>query len=77
LGAWTYPAPGIIGERHVFFHVEVDPSARRDPPGDGSALERAAEIVSIPLDEALALARSGNLRDAKTELALRRLAEVS
>jgi len=77
LGPWTYPAPGIIGERHVFFHVEIDPKAQVTPTEDGSALERGASVVPVSLEDALALARTGKLRDAKTELALRRLAEMS
>jgi ADP-ribose pyrophosphatase len=76
LGPFTYPAPGIIGERHVFFHVEVDPKTRATPTEDGSALERAAEIIEVDLETALRAARAGELRDAKTELALRRLAEA-
>jgi ADP-ribose pyrophosphatase len=76
LGHSTFPAPGIIGERHFYFHVEVDPRARHTPSEDGSALERGAVVVDIALDEALALTRSGGIEDAKTELALRRLAEL-
>lgn len=76
LGPYAYPAPGIIGERHVYFHVEVDPAARGVPSEDGSALERGASIVATPLAGALAHARAGRLRDAKTELALRRLVEA-
>jgi ADP-ribose pyrophosphatase len=76
LGPFTYPAPGIIGERHVYFHVEVDPRARKTPTEDGSALERGAAIVDVALPRALEAARAGKLRDAKTELALRRLAEL-
>ncbi len=76
LGPYAYPAPGIIGERHVYFHVEVDPAARRTPSEDGSALERGAHIVALPLEDALGHARAGRLRDAKTELALRRLEEI-
>jgi ADP-ribose pyrophosphatase len=76
LGPWTFPAPGIIGERHVFFHVEVDPLARGTPSEDGSALERGAAILAIPIGEALEHARQGNIPDAKTELGLRRLAEL-
>jgi ADP-ribose pyrophosphatase len=76
LGPFTYPAPGIIGERHVFFHLEVDPASRATPTEDGSALERGAEIIEVDLAVALEAARAGNLRDAKTELALRRLAEL-
>lgn len=76
LGPSSFPAPGIIGERHFYFHVVVEPSARATPPEDGSALERHAEIVDIPLPEALELCRAGEIEDAKTELALRRLVEI-
>jgi ADP-ribose pyrophosphatase len=76
LGDWTFPAPGIIGERHLFFSVEVDPATRREPTEDGSALERAASILALPLADALAHCKAGALRDAKTELGLRRLVEV-
>jgi len=75
LGGWTFPAPGIIGEQHVFFVVDVDPAARTSPTEDGSALERGAAIVALPLADALEHCRTGAIRDAKTELALRRLAE--
>ena len=76
LGPWTYPAPGMIGERHVFFHVEVDPKTLAVPGEDGSVLERDAMIVAVPLRDALLHVRRGDLRDAKTEIALRRLAEL-
>lgn len=76
LGHATFPAPGFIAEKHYFFHVEVDPSRRRAPTEDGSVLEKDAAIVDIPLREALEHCRSGLLPDAKTELALRRLAEI-
>jgi ADP-ribose pyrophosphatase len=77
LGGWTFPAPGMIGERHLFFAVRVDPASRSVPTEDGSALERGAAIVAVPLTEALDHCRQGAIRDAKTELALRRLAEES
>jgi ADP-ribose pyrophosphatase len=76
LGAWTFPVPGMIGERHLFYVVDVDPAARSRPGEDGSALERGAAIVALPVADALEHCRRGDLRDAKTELALRRLAEV-
>jgi ADP-ribose pyrophosphatase len=76
LGDWTFPAPGVIGERHMFYSVEVDPDTRITPPEDGSPLERAASILSLPVADAIAHCRRGGIRDAKTELALRRLAEV-
>ncbi len=76
LGPSSFPAPGVIGERHFYFHVVVDPVRRVSPSEDGSVLERNAVIVSVPLDEALELARAGLIEDAKTELALRRLEEI-
>ncbi|HSN99672.1 MAG TPA: NUDIX hydrolase [Candidatus Nanopelagicales bacterium] len=76
LGPSSFPAPGMIAERHFYFHVEVDPARLGTPPEDGSPLERCAAVVAIPLDEALALVRRGEIEDAKTELALRRLQEL-
>jgi len=76
LGPSGFPAPGCIGEVHHFFHVEIDPRTRTEPDGDGSPVEAGARVIAIPLEEALAACRRGELRDEKTELALRRLAEV-
>lgn len=76
LGPWMAPAPAFIGELHHFFHVSVDPTTRVDPGGDGSPLESDALIEAVPLDEALAACRRGEVRDSKTELALRRLADI-
>ncbi len=76
LGPPGFPAPGLIGEAHHFFHVEVDPRGRKEPAGDGSPVEAGARIIALPLEEALDACRRGDLRDEKTELALRRLAEV-
>jgi ADP-ribose diphosphatase len=75
LGPSTYPAPGIIAERHFYFEVRVDPSTRGTPTHDGSPLEHGGLVREVPLAHALALAASGAIEDAKTELALRRLAE--
>jgi ADP-ribose pyrophosphatase len=76
LGEWTFPSAGVIAERHVFYWVEVDPSARTPPTEDGSALERFAAIFALPVADALEHCRRGAIRDGKTEIALRRLAEV-
>jgi ADP-ribose pyrophosphatase len=75
LGPPAFPAPGVLGEKQFFFEVEVQPQLRGRPTEDGSALEREAGLVALPLEEALELARQGKLQDSKTELALRRLAE--
>ncbi|MDP9001498.1 MAG: NUDIX hydrolase [Myxococcota bacterium] len=75
LGGWTFPSPGMIGERHIFYAVEVDGRAHPTPTEDGSALERAAAILALPVVEAIEHCRLGAIRDAKTELGLRRLLE--
>jgi ADP-ribose pyrophosphatase len=76
LGTSMFPCPGVIGERHHFFHVEVKPGERRPPTEDGSVLERGASIMAIPLPEAMDLVRRGDIEDSKTELILRRLREL-
>jgi ADP-ribose pyrophosphatase len=75
LGTSTFPAPGIIAERHFYFALEVVPERREEPEHDGSALEHDGVVFSLPVAEALAMCRSGAIVDAKTELGLRRLAE--
>jgi ADP-ribose pyrophosphatase len=77
LGPSTFPCPGIIGERHFFFHAEIDPLALVPPVEDGSVLERQATLVTVTLEDALALVRAGEIEDSKTEIALRRLAEIA
>jgi ADP-ribose pyrophosphatase len=76
LGPPTFPSAGMMSECHYFFHVEVDPDKRGTPPEDGSPLEQLATIVDLPLHEALVAVRRGEVQDAKTELALRRFAEI-
>jgi ADP-ribose pyrophosphatase len=76
LGPPSFPAPGMIAERHFYFHVEVDPARRGTPLEDGSPLEKSAVVAALPLEEAIELTRRGVIEDAKTEVALRRLAEL-
>ena len=74
LGPSTYPAPGIIAERHFYYEVEVDPGSRSEPEVDGP-LEEGGLVRAIALDDALEHCRRSRIEDGKTELALRRLAE--
>jgi 8-oxo-dGTP pyrophosphatase MutT (NUDIX family) len=76
LGKMAAPSPGVIGELHHFVRAEVRPKDRGEPSLDGSPLERGGEVIAIALDEALAYARAGIFTDAKTELGIRRLADV-
>lgn len=76
LGPSVLPAPGFIAERHFFVSVAVDPGERGEPSLDGSALERFGRVIALPLEQGLLLCESGRIEDAKTELGLRRLADV-
>jgi ADP-ribose pyrophosphatase len=75
LGPNLYPSPGVIAERFFFFEAVVDPGTFVEPALDGSALERFGKVISLPLDDALAHCRSGEIEDVKTEVILRRLRE--
>ena len=75
LGPATFPSGGVIGERHHYFHVEVEPASRAEPGEDGSVLERGALVAATPLEEAVELCRRGVIEDGKTEIGLRRLME--
>jgi ADP-ribose pyrophosphatase len=75
LGTSIFPVPGFIAERQFFFEVEVDPSARREPTLDGSALEHFGEVEAVGVTDVLELCRQGVIPDGKTELAVRRLIE--
>jgi ADP-ribose pyrophosphatase len=76
LGPSSFPAAGIIAERHFFFHVTVDPNLRRAPELDGSPLERFGEVIDVALSEALTWCVDGSIEDAKTEIGLRRFADL-
>jgi ADP-ribose pyrophosphatase len=75
LGQATFPVPGFCAERQFFFEVAVDPSKRREPGLDGSALEHFGLVIDVRIEDALTACRNGRMPDGKTELALRRLAE--
>jgi ADP-ribose pyrophosphatase len=84
LGGAFFALPGIVSEKIHLLAVEVPPrpAAGADPyapfaapdEGDGSPLEEGAWLRWRPLAEALAACEAGEIEDAKTELALRRLA---
>lgn len=76
LGPPAWPCPGVMCERHFFLQLEVRPEERAEPALDGSALERFGRVIALPLSDALALCRAGQIEDAKTELGLRRLADT-
>jgi ADP-ribose pyrophosphatase len=78
LGSAFYTLPGIVSEKIHLLAAEI----RRGPgpdqfdapqEGDGSPLEEGATLRWRVLDEAIAACESGEIEDAKSELAFRRL----
>jgi ADP-ribose pyrophosphatase len=76
LGPPLFAEPGTIGEQNHYFELRVDPSQRERPAEDGSVLEQRALVALVGVDEALELVAQGLIADAKTEIALRRLADL-
>jgi 8-oxo-dGTP pyrophosphatase MutT (NUDIX family) len=77
LGPAVFPTPGMCAEVFQFVCCEVAPDALALPPGgDGSPFEQGARLEWVSLDEALARCASGEIRDMKTEIGLRRLREL-
>jgi len=71
----SFPTPGVTDEKIYLVAAEVDPSARGVAHGDGSVHEEGTRMVTCTLREAIQRCRRGELPDAKTELALLRLAD--
>ena len=68
--------PGLIAERLYVCRVAASLDHMEQPDGDGSPLEQGGAAVVLELDRALEQCQHGPLEDARTELALRRLAEA-
>lgn len=74
LGAGSFPSPGSMPEKFWFTAVEVaDPSAQSIAQGDGSPMEEGSTTRWMELSAAIEACVSGQIEDAKSELALRRL----
>lgn len=70
-----FPSPGVTDEKVYLVSAEVDPARRGVAEGDGSVMEQGSRLVSCELREAIRACRAGEIPDAKTELALLRLAD--
>jgi ADP-ribose pyrophosphatase len=78
LGSAFYTLPGIVSEKIHLMAAEVDRGAGPDEfdapeEGDGSPLEEGATLCWRVLEEAISDCESGEIEDAKSELAFRRL----
>jgi ADP-ribose pyrophosphatase len=79
LGGPFFPLPGIVSEKIHLLAAEVPRPAAEGPhpaprEGDGSPLEEGAVLEWRELRAAIAACERGEIEDAKTEIALRRLA---
>jgi ADP-ribose pyrophosphatase len=79
LGGSFFPLPGIASEKIHLLAAEVTRGTvdgLHDAPheGDGSPLEEGALLLWRELGAAVAACEAGEIEDAKTEIALRRLA---
>lgn len=75
LGVGVYLSPGLCAEKLYFLAAEADPASAGAPTMDGSPVEEGAVVKWLSIEDALAACRLGTIEDAKTEVAIRRLAE--
>jgi ADP-ribose pyrophosphatase len=70
----VFPSPGAMAEKFWLTAAEVaDPADHSALDGDGSPMEEGGSVRWMLLDQAIAACVRGDIEDAKTELALRRL----
>jgi len=77
LGPPLFLSPGVLAEQVHFLVAEVDPALAAAPTEDGSPVEERARVRFVTLAQAFQALDAGIVRDAKTEVALRRLAASS
>ncbi len=72
LGPPFFVAPGIISEKIYLTEVEVTGVVATEPEGDGSPMEEGAVMTWRSLASLQSALATGEIQDAKTELALNR-----
>lgn len=73
LGGPIFLAPGILSEKVHLCAVEVTGKPQGTPKGDGTPLEEGGVLRWRPLQGLIDACRSGEIQDAKTEVAAARL----
>ena len=74
LGSGYYSSPGLFTERVYLTAVDITDVQAGTIEGDGSPMEEAGSLVTVPLAEALTWCMSGKIANGATEIALRRFA---
>jgi ADP-ribose pyrophosphatase len=70
----AFMSPGSVTERLHFFVAEYDPEDRIGAGGGLEAEGEDIEVMELPLDDALAMVASGEIRDGKTIMLLQHAA---
>lgn len=70
----AFMSPGSVTERLHFFVAEYDPEDRIGSGGGLEAEGEDIEVMELPLDDALAMVASGEIRDGKTIMLLQHAA---
>jgi len=73
LGKPFYCSPGLYTEKLWICAVEIDPLKKVEPTLDGSVMEELIEAFPVTLAKAREMCLNGEIKDAKTEIALERL----
>ena len=76
LGQPTYLCPGVIAEKLYYWAAQISPEERGTPTEDGSPVEANATVQMVALPVLMKALKEGVIRDAKTEVAIRRFAEM-
>ncbi|HMN87671.1 MAG TPA: NUDIX domain-containing protein [Bauldia sp.] len=69
-----FMSPGSVSERLAFFTARYQPSDRVSAGGGDVGEGEDIEVLEVPLTEALAMAASGRIADAKTVILLQHVA---
>ena len=70
---WMFLSPGSVNEELAFFVGRYSPADKVSEGGGAEDEGEDIEVLEMPLDEALAMARDGRIVDAKTILLLQHL----
>ena len=68
--------PSLIAEKLHFYYVCVNSTLQAEPELDGSAMEAFGEIMEMPMADAYAHVKAGNIPDMKTNLGIRLLHDM-
>ena len=69
----AFMSPGSVSERLAFFTAHYSPADRISEGGGAEDEGEDIEVLELPLDEAMAMTRTGEIADAKTVMLIQHL----